>query len=118
MEINSYNTKANDTSPMLFLNLSDTQLVYDKYNRQIIVYTPSGNISRITLDGSGITTLATGEEFIRRFTYDGRRNIIYYLHDARETIHMLNLTSMEEREVGDLAHLTNIKDLDIDVFNE
>ena len=118
MEINSYNTKANDLSPMMFLESSDTQLVYDKHNRQILMYTLSGNISRVTLDGSDITTLATDVEHIRRFTYDGRRNIVYYLHDARNTIYMLNLTSMEESEISALAHLTNIKDLDIDVFNE
>ena len=113
-----YHTKADYPLPNLFLESSDSQLVYDKHNRQIIMYSQSGNILRLTLDGSVIATLATGEEFIRRFTYDGRRNIIYYLHDATETIYMLNLTSMEDREVSDLAHIRNIKDLDIDLSNE
>ena len=113
-----YNTKADNPSPNLFLESSNIQLAYDKYNRQILMYTPSGNVSRVTLDGSDITTLATDVEHIRRFTYDGRRNIVYYLHDATQTIYMLNLTSMEDSEVSALAHIENIKDLDIDLSNE
>ncbi len=93
-------------------------MVYDKHNRQILTYVSAETLSRVTLDGLNITTLATNEEFIRRFTYDGRRNIIYYLHNARQTIYMLNLTSMEDKEVGALSHISNIKDLDIDVLNE
>jgi hypothetical protein len=116
--IDTYNTKAGDLSPNFFLRSLDAQLVYDKHNRQILMYASGTTLSRVTLDGSNITTLATMEEHIRRFTYDGRRNIIYYLHDASEAIHMLNLTSMEDMEVGALAHLSNIKDLDIDVLNE
>ncbi len=115
--IYSYNTKDGDFSPNLILRLPDTQLVYDKHNRQMLTYISAGTLSRVTLDGLNITTLATNEEFIRRFTYDGRRNIIYYLHDARQTIYMLNLTSMEDKEVGALSHISNIKDLDIDVLN-
>ena len=116
--IDTYNTNAGDLSSNFFLRSPDAQLVYDKHNRQILMYASGTTLSRVTLDGSNITTLATDEEHIRRFTYDGRRNVIYYIHDARDAIHMLNLTSMQDNEIGALAHISNIKDLDIDVLNE
>ena len=113
-----YNANAGDNSPTTFLNMSDAQLVYDKTNRQILMYTSDGNISRTSLDGSIITTLATNEDQIERFAYDGRRNVIYYLHQAEKTIYKLNLTSGVHSEVEPLAHIKNIKDLDIDARNE
>ena len=116
--IYSYNTKAGDLSPNFFLRSEDTQLVYDKHNRQILIYEEAGTLSRATLDGSTITTLVMNENNIARFTYDGRRNVIYYLHENLRTIHMLNLTNMEDSEVTALAHISDIKDLDIDVLNE
>ncbi|CAB4012521.1 fibropellin-1-like isoform X1, partial [Paramuricea clavata] len=116
--IDTYNTKAGNLSSNFFLRSPDSQLVYDKHNRQILIYASGTTLSRVTLDGSNITTLATDEEHIRRFTYDGRRNIIYYIHDARDAIHMLNLTNMQDNEIGALALISNIQDLDIDVLND
>ena len=75
-------------------------------------------LSRLSLNGSTIATLLENENNISRFTYDGRRNIIYYIHNAFGTIHMINLTSMEDHAVADLANISNIQDLDIDVSNE
>jgi hypothetical protein len=99
------------------LRSEDAQLVYDRENRQILTYDSVGTLSRVNLDGSSIATLVTNEN-IERFTYDADRNVIYYLHDSFGTIHKLNLTSMEDNEVGPLAHVSDIKDLDIDVLNE
>ena len=113
--IYSYNTKAGEQN--LFLRSEATQLVYDRENRQIFTYDSVGTLSRVNLDGSSIATLVTNEN-IERFTYDADRNVIYYLHDSFGTIHKLNLTSMEDNEVGPLAHVSDIKDLDIDVLNE
>ena len=96
----------------------DTQLVFDKRNRQILTYQSAGTLSRVSLDGLNITTIVTGETTIGPFTYDAGRNIIYYLHNVIGTIYMLNLTSMEDNEVAALAHVSDIKDLDIDVLNE
>lgn len=70
------------------------------------------------MDGSEVETLAKDEQSIRNFAYDGRRNVIYYLHDLSDKIHMLNLTSGEDNEVEALVNVSSIQDLDIDVFNE
>ena len=97
---------------------SDSQLVYDRHTRQILVYNASEAIYMASLDGSVVKTLAIDEEFIKRFTYDGRRNVVYYLHNQADTIHMLNLTGMEDIEVGALSHFSSVRDLHFDAVKK
>jgi hypothetical protein len=116
--IYSYNTKASDRLPKLLLRSEDTQLVYDRHNREIVTYDATEMFSRLRLNGSTIATLLENVDDVKLFTYDGRRNVIYYIHKSLGNIHMINLTSMENNEVAVLDHFSDIKDLDIDILNE
>ncbi|XP_028410565.1 uncharacterized protein LOC114533262 [Dendronephthya gigantea] len=112
----SYNTLTNKV--MSIMQSSDTRLVYDKHSRRVLVYNASEAIYMVSLDGSHVKTLAADEEFIERFTYDGRRNVIYYLHNQADTIHMLNLTNMQDDEVVALSGYSSIRDLDFDAVKD
>ena len=118
--IYTYNTKAGDHVPKEFLTPSDaTLLVYDRTNRTILLYSPSTDvITRVSLDGSNTTTLATVSNEIERFTYDGKKNIVYYLDENTKDIRMLNLHNMNDSPVDLLANVSNVRDLDIDLQNE
>lgn len=97
---------------------SNSLLVKDRENRKILLYNSSETIYRISFDGSEVEALATNLRFIRKFTYDGRNNVIYYLHSANETIYMIDLDSLQESELQGLVNVSGIRDVDFDVSNK
>ena len=101
-----------------FVDSFNSLLVNDRENHKILLYNSSETIYRISFDGSEAEVLATNLRFIRKFTYDGRNNVIYYLHNASETIHMIDLESLQESELQGLANVSGIRDVDFDASNK
>ena len=117
-EIFFYNVAADNASSTKILDSSNSLLVKDREHNEILVYNSSETIYRISLNGSKVEVLATNLRFIWTFAYDGRKNVIYYLHSANETVHMLDLESSEESELQGLANVSGIRDLALDASNK
>ena len=117
-EIFFYNVAGDNVLLTKIVDSFNSLLVNDRENHKILLYNSSETIYRISFDGSEAEVLATNLRFIRKFTYDGRNNVIYYLHNASETIHMIDLESLQESELQGLANVSGIRDVDFDASNK
>lgn len=103
------------TSVRILVNDSDvTDIAYDSLNGLLYYHSSSdGKFYSVKLDGSDHRFVADISD-VERFTVDGKRNIIYYIHTRTKKIHFVNLTSIENNDVEALISATDASDLDMD----
>ena len=101
----------------VLLPTTNSILGYDRHNRKLLYYNDdTENVYTANLDGSNSTVLVNVRN-VDDFAYDGRRNVLYYLHKHTLKIHLVNVTSGEDAPFDALSSLSAIRDLEMDIKN-
>ena len=115
-EIN-YNVTANNVTTFSKLVNSDAvDMAYDSSAGRLYYYNSSNTLFSVKLDGSDVRTVLESDK-IKRFTFDSRQKLIYYIHGPTDRIHSVNITSMQDNAVDALSPVTDANDLDMDTEN-
>ena len=89
---------------------------YDPISRRLFYY-ESNKFYSIEQDGSDLKQIVNALN-VERFTIDGRNNVIYYILEQNDKVHMINMTSLENEQVTALANIDGVKDVDMDSINQ
>ena len=111
-EINYQVTINNVTTSASLVGGGALDVDYDPFSRRLFYYV-SDNFYSVEQDGSDLRHIAEVKQVVR-FTVDGEKNVIYFIHASTDTVYMFNMTTLESTEVTDLVDVTGAKDIDMD----
>ena len=82
----------------------------------MLFYDDTDNLYSADLNGFNLAVLInTGN--ILEFTYDGERDVLYYLNRLTLAIHSVNITGRDDAQIESLNSLSGITGMEIDARN-
>lgn len=90
-------------------------MAYDSSSGRLYYHnsTGGGTFYNVKLDGSDVRAVIKADK-VKRFTFDSKRKVIYYIHQLTDQIHSVNITNMEDNVVPQLLAASKAEDLDMD----
>ena len=111
----SYHTEELTSSPNRVDVRKGGLFSFDGINKRLYLHRKDNGITSYNLDGSHSITININ--YVKLFTMDGRNNLIYYYHSLFTRIWVYNITRGQPTSVGALAHISTVRDMEMDNTN-